>query len=76
MLRFQADAVSLLSLIEWFGIWRLWAATISSTAEGNKQAARSGFLSEERRVSEVQNHRMISTFKPAIEYPKRQVRPS
>ena len=27
MLRFQADAASLLKLVEWFGIWRLWAAT-------------------------------------------------
>ena len=31
MLRFQADAASLLRLVEWFGIWRLWAATKSST---------------------------------------------
>ena len=31
MLRFQADAASLLRLVEWFGIWRLWAATKLTT---------------------------------------------
>ena len=31
MLTFQADVASLLRLVEWFGIWRLWAATFSST---------------------------------------------
>ena len=30
-LTFQADVASLLRLVEWFGIWRLWAATKSST---------------------------------------------
>jgi hypothetical protein len=32
MFTFQADAASLLKLVEWFGIWRLWAATKLTTA--------------------------------------------
>ena len=32
MLTFQAHAASLLKLIEWFGIWRLWTATFLSTS--------------------------------------------
>jgi hypothetical protein len=31
MLTFHADAASLLKFVEWFGIWRLWEATKSTT---------------------------------------------
>ena len=39
MLTFQADAASLLRLVERFGIWRLWAATILTTSELRNQIA-------------------------------------